>query len=80
MSFRVLETEQLKLRIGNTSLTCWQYLAPSYRGWSVYQGPWEAACWTPKEIHEGNFHAFFSGREEDLELFYKIIEGVKPLE
>ena len=40
---------------------------------------WKVVCRTPPAIREGNLHASFVGREEDLPTFYRIIEGITPV-
>lgn len=69
-----------KFRLGNVALTCWQYVLPYRNGWPYGTGPWEVSCLTPEDVDQFNFHAWFYGEESDLPLFYRILEGVTPVE
>jgi len=40
---------------------------------------WEVDCETPLDAKRLKFHAFFYGREEDMPVFLKIVEGVTPV-
>ena len=61
-----------EFRFGDAALTCWQ-------NFNTRRPHWEVACDTPPEVHEQNFYAMFYGREEDIPVFYRIIEGVTPV-
>ena len=64
-------------RLGGVGFTCWQY--PAYRNWTG--ALWLSIhCLTPVDVRQYNLYASFDGREEDVPLFYRILEGVKPIE
>ena len=67
-----------EFRLGEIPLQCWQRVNPriTLPGWPV----WVITCETPADVNEYNFHASFVGREEDIPAFYKIIDGVTPVE
>ena len=68
-----------QLRLGEVPLVCWEHQLPDrFRGF-YYIGPWEVQCGTPDTAHQRNFCARFSGAANDLPIFYKIIEGVTPV-
>lgn len=65
-----------KFGVGSAELTCWQFRPYSPRGlagWSVF-------CRTTANIPRNDFSATFNGREEELNTFYDIVGGIRPLE
>ena len=65
-----------KFNVGEAELTCWQfrpYSPPDAAGWSVF-------CRTTANIPRNDFSATFEGREEELDTFYEIVGGIRPLE
>jgi hypothetical protein len=73
-----------EFRIGAVPLTCSQY-RPTYKrpfgdrliGTIMI---WEVVCKTPPDPHRPSFLALFHGREESIPVFYKVVEGVTPVE
>jgi hypothetical protein len=74
------EVTSREFRLGTVALTCWQYVLPYRRGWPDGTGPWEVSCLAPEDVHQFNFQSWFYGEKSDLPLFYRIIEGVTPVE
>ena len=70
-------------RLGDVPLTCWQYEAPDDkfpRRQFLGAGPyWEVVCETPA-VNRLSFQATYLGQGDDIPAFYKIIEGVRPVE
>jgi hypothetical protein len=73
-----------EFRLGDVILTCWQFVPRRPRVHSlglVRISPfWEVTCETPVTEHRRNLYASFWGSEADMPAFYKIIEGVTPVE
>ena len=71
-----LQVLSRKFSVGTSELTCWQfrpYSHPDAAGWSVF-------CRTTANIPRNDFSATFDGREEELNTFYEIVAGIRPLE
>jgi hypothetical protein len=74
-------TQIREFRLGGVKLTCWQYRSPYYRSgiWPYNGLTWRVECTVPSGEGPQDFQASFYGREEDLGIFYRIIEGVTPI-
>jgi len=69
--------------LGGLPLSCWQYLPTK----NVFRNPllvggsiWTVNCETPPRVRQRNLYASFYGMESDIPAFYKVIEGVRPVE
>ena len=77
-----------EFRLGDVTLTCWQYKPARNRGWvsgpfafRIFAGHfWQIECEAPADVHRQQFGASFTGREEDVATFYKTLEGVTAVE
>jgi hypothetical protein len=79
-----------EFRLGDVALSCWQYEPPPRRGWVAGLGLfafrdftghfWQIECEAPADVHGQRFSASFTGREEDVPAFYKVLEGVTAVE
>jgi hypothetical protein len=73
-------TQMRGFRLGGIELTCWQYRSPfRSESWPYNVLVWHVDCATPASAGPKAFEATFDGREENLESFYRIIEGVTPI-
>jgi len=61
-------------RLNGVAFRCWQYQYGHFGG-----GAWSISCKTPLEARWLNLYAGFLGREEDIPIFYRIIEGITPV-
>jgi hypothetical protein len=71
-----------QFRLDDAALTCWQYRPRRPRHalyWPASGFSWYVLCAGPASGGRQNFQAIFRGREEDLQSFYQIIEGVRPI-
>jgi hypothetical protein len=68
------------LNIGGLTLSCWQYLPREHIYRSDVGVMWRINCQTPADVPKRNFYASFFGHESDIPIFYKVIEGVTPLD
>jgi len=64
-----------EFQLSGVELICWQYQYSHIAG-----GWWSIDCRTPAGVRRLNLHASFFGREDDIPVFYKIIEGITPVE
>lgn len=78
---RAAQESQREFQLGGVGFTCRQSVNQDHYGaWIGGSGGeplwWNVECVTPVGVRERNLHAWFVGREEDVPVFYKIIEGV----
>jgi hypothetical protein len=80
-----VQESRREFQLGGVAFTCRQQVDRHYYGYWI--GPasseplqWYIRCGTPVDMRERNLYAWFVGRKEDVPVFYKIIEGVKPVE
>ena len=75
-------TEVLRgdFHVSDLALSCWQYI-PRKNIFRIDAGTmWIVNCQTPADVRKRNFYASFFGPESDIPTFYKVIEGVTPLD
>ncbi len=80
-STKVLSRE---FHVGMVAMTCWPY-EPSWPGESdgypFGAGPIGAVdCGSAVDVHGQSLIASFIGHEEDIAMFYRVIEGITPVE
>jgi hypothetical protein len=59
---------------------CWKYASQYGGSWYFERAFWEIVCETPLDVNQQSFYAAFHGRDEDIPAFYRIIEGVTPVD
>jgi hypothetical protein len=66
------------LRIGNVPVTCWEY-GPPARWWETQEGPSEREvdCSTSQDGNVPYIFASFTGPQEDIPGFYKVVERIE---
>ena len=74
------EVPRRDLNIGGLTLSCWQYLPRKHVYRSDVGVMWRINCQTPVDVRKRNFYAWFFGHESDIPIFYKVIEGVTPVD
>jgi hypothetical protein len=71
-----------EIRVGGVAVSCWQYA--ERRGIGAWDSPgplrWYVSCGTPVDVRERNMYAWFAGRESDVPMFYRIVEGVRAVD
>ena len=58
--------------LGDATLICWEHASRGGPEYAIVR------CKTPPEAADHNLYADFSGRNEDVAAFYKILQGVRP--
>ncbi len=66
--------------MGDLVVSCRQYV-PRRNMFRMEVGTmWRVDCQTPATVRQPSFHASIYGREGDIPGFYKVIEGVRPVD
>lgn len=66
--------------VGDLVLSCWQYV-PRRNMFRMGVGTmWRIGCQTPAPARQPGFNASFYGSERGIPAFYRVIQGVTPLE
>jgi hypothetical protein len=69
-------------RLGGVPFTCRQSFVPERYNVRFPENDlayWRITCGTAPDERRPNLYASFVGGDDDLALFYKIIEGIKPV-
>ncbi len=72
------EVSRKEFHLGGATMACWQYLpSKEMRFWHALPKPyWQIDCDTGTDKFERDLYADFSGREQDIPAFYRVLEHV----